>query len=73
MSVKLKVTDEGVQIPKRMLRDAQVVEIREEGGQVVVIPLSDQDPILSLGRKPVKAGISDAAAHHDRYLYGPHE
>lgn len=30
----------------------------------------DEDPILGLGRNPVRTGSRDGSTDHDRYLYG---
>lgn len=31
---------------------------------------SGDDPILGLGRNPVRTGVRDGSTEHDRYLYG---
>ncbi len=31
---------------------------------------SDGDPILGLGKNPVRTGARDGSTEHDRYLYG---
>jgi len=73
--MKVKVTNRGVTVPKRMLHGAQEVTIREEEGRVVIEPVGqteaeETDPIQGLGREPVPCNAPDAAEHHDRYLYG---
>ena len=58
------------------------VEILEEDGRLVIAaaendrdrarsetPL-EEDPILGLGRNPVRTGARDGSTEHDRYLYG---
>lgn len=58
------------------------VEIIEEPGRLVVaaagkagervpagIP-SEEDPILGLGKHPVRTGVRDGSTEHDHYLYG---
>ncbi|WP_457654638.1 hypothetical protein [Rhodocaloribacter sp.] len=67
--MKAKVTKRGVQVPRRMLGDAKEVEIRQENGHVVVIPLPQEDPIFGLGKHPVTCHAPDASEAHDRYLY----
>ncbi len=68
--MKAQVKKDGVLIPKKMLKGVKQVEIQREAGRVVVMPLpTSNDPILRLGRRPVKSGTIDAAEHHDRYLY----
>lgn len=32
--------------------------------------IDEEDPILGLGRNPVRDGVTDASVDHDRYLYG---
>lgn len=73
--MKVKVTNRGVTVPKRMLHGAQEVTIREEEGRVVIEPVGhteaeETDPIQGLGREPVPCNAPDGAEHHDRYLYG---
>ena len=61
--------------------DSEEVEIFEEPGRLVVatvgvageresarIPLVE-DPILGLGKNPVRTGARDGSTEHDRYLY----
>ena len=60
---------------------SEEVEIFEEPGRLVVatareagerepagIP-SKEDPILGLGKNPVRTGTRDGSTEHDRYLY----
>lgn len=71
--MKAKVAPRGVNVPRRMLGEAQAVEIRKENGRIVVIPLPVEDPILGLGTNPVTCETPDASETHDRYLYGSAE
>jgi hypothetical protein len=64
-----KITSEGLLIPKELLGSAQEVQIVEEPGRLVVILGPVADPIWNLGRNPIKLGITDAAANHDKYIY----
>ena len=57
-------------IPKEFLEGIEEVEIRKADNLVVIVPTTKRDPILDLGRHPVKCGASDASERHDRYLYG---
>jgi hypothetical protein len=67
----LKVTDRGVVIPRDMLPDVDEVDVRSEGGVMVVMPLrAEDDPILGLGSNPVDGGDPDASTSLDKYLYG---
>ncbi|MBI4489065.1 MAG: hypothetical protein HY694_08255 [Deltaproteobacteria bacterium] len=68
--MKAKVTEQGVIIPKTFLEGVEEVDIRKENGTIVVVPTSKHDPILDLGKHPVRCGAPDASEHHDKYLYG---
>jgi len=65
-----KVSRRGLLIPREMLSGAKEVEIRQEERGIVILPLDKDDPICGLGTQPVECGIPDAAANHDKYLYG---
>ncbi len=69
--MRVEVTKEGVRIPRRLLKKGvKHVEIRKEGGRLVVLPIpAPDDPIFGLGRRPVQTGLPDASAHYDQYLY----
>ena len=61
-------------VPRRMLGDAEVVEIRDEDGRIVIELIregekEDQDPISGLGQDPVPCGSADASINHDQHLY----
>ena len=67
--MKTKVTEKGVLVPKKFLKGVEEVEIRKENGLILVVPLTD-DPILRLGKRPVRGDERDASENHDSYLYG---
>ena len=67
--MKVKVTENGVIVPRELLDDAEEVEIRKENGKVIVTPLPKVDPILGLGENPVACGAPDASEHLDRYPF----
>lgn len=67
--MKIKVNDKGVLIPKTYLEGIEEVEIKKENGLILIIPITDTDPIRKLGENPVACGIPDASENHDRYLY----
>ena len=69
--MKVKVTDQGVVIPREWFEGVDEVEIQKEDHQIVVVPIAADDPILALGSDPVTVQVSDGAANHDAYLYGP--
>jgi virulence-associated protein VagC len=69
-SVKAKVTEQGLIIPREFLEGIEEVEIHKEDNLIVVIPTSQTDPILELGKHPVACGTPDASEYHDKYLYG---
>lgn len=70
--MKAIVKKDGVLIPRRLLKKGvKQVEIRKEAGRIVVLPVpAPEDPILRLGKRPVKTGVPDASRNHDKYLYG---
>jgi hypothetical protein len=63
-----KVTEQGLLIPRSLLRGITQVEIRRVKNRITLVPASKRDPIRKLGRKPVACGVADASANHDRYL-----
>jgi virulence-associated protein VagC len=74
--MKVKVNEKGVTVPKRLLGEADEVEIRSEEGRVIIEPVrpdehdEGDDPILGLGEDPVSCEAPDASSNHDAYLYG---
>lgn len=68
--MRSKVTDQGVTLPKQWFQGVAEVEIRREDDRVVIVPVRGDDPITRLGENPVDVDVDDAAASHDRYLYG---
>ena len=68
-AIKTKVTEQGVLIPRTLLQGVEEVEIRKEDNVIFVTPTSHTDPILELGKDPVKCGVADASERHDKYLY----
>jgi hypothetical protein len=65
-----KVTEQGLLIPRSLLKGITQVEIRRGKNRITLVPASRLDPIRKLGRKPVACGVADASANHDHYLYG---
>src|SRR5262245_22199796 len=70
MVMVVKVTEDGVIIPKKLLNGAEEVEIRRERNLILVIPKGEEDPIFKLGTEPVACSLPDASENLDRYLYG---
>ena len=72
-TMRAKVTDAGVVVPKEMLGAAEEVEITRENGHVVLVPVEAEKPlsIWDLGKDPIDLDVSDASENLDRYLYGP--
>jgi virulence-associated protein VagC len=69
--MKVKVTDDGLLIPKGMLIGVDEVEIRTVQRRIIVTPTqAANDPIVDLGTSPVDDEITNGAADHDHYLYG---
>lgn len=69
-SVKVKVTKEGVMIPRELLDGFDEAEVIRENGRIVVIPKVKSAPIFEFGKHPVRSGIRDASVNLDHYLYG---
>ncbi len=67
--MKAKVTEHGLLIPKRFLEGVDEVEMRQEQHAILVLPITDDDPILQLGSQPIVDNEEDASTQHDRYLY----
>lgn len=63
--MKALVTPQGIIIPIELLPNVTEVEIRQEQGRIVIIPLKEHDPIFMLGQNPVDLPISDASVKHD--------
>ncbi len=66
--MKTRVTDLSRVIPKDWLPGVEEVEVRREGSAVVLTPVLNADPVLSLGQHPVTVDVTDASVNHDRYL-----
>lgn len=71
--MKVKVTEQGVVIPKDFLEGVEEVEIRKENNIIFVIATTKTDPIFEMGMNPVNCGVSDASENLDRYIYGSGE
>jgi virulence-associated protein VagC len=66
--MKVKVTEQGILIPKQFFEGIKEVEIQEKDGILSIIPIAKEDPIFQLGTNPISDSISDASLNHDRYL-----
>ena len=67
--MKVKVTENGVVIPRKLLKGIKEVDIRCRNGIIVVIPVGEKNPVFNIGKNPVKLGISDASENLDKYVY----
>ena len=67
--MRTKVTENGVVIPKHLLEGVDEVEIRKEHDVIVVLPVTNGDPIRGLGKMPIVSDVDDASVRHDQYLY----
>ena len=78
--MKSKVTDQGLLIPKHLLKGFDEVDIRKRNGVIVVSPVSPDssasqirpdDPIFNLGKNPIQEdlGMEDASVNLDKYIY----
>ena len=68
--MKVKVTEKGALIPKKLLKGIKEVDIRRQNGLIVVVPVAEKDPIFNIGKNPVKSGVTDGSVNHDKYIYG---
>lgn len=69
--MKVKVTKDGIIIPKKLLKEAKEVDIRDENNVIIIVPLTKSDPIYEFGQNPVSCGLKDASEKHDKYIYNP--
>jgi len=69
-SMVAKVTEQGLLIPKRLLRGISRVKISRTKNRITIVSSDQADPLQKLGRKPVRCGLPDASANHDKHLYG---
>ncbi len=67
--MKLKVTEQGVLIPKELLGDSQEVEVIQEAEKIIINTQKKTSSIWDLGQNPVECDVTDAAQNHDTYLY----
>ena len=78
--MKSKVTEQGLLIPKHLLKGFDEVDIRKRNGAIVVSPvspassasqISPDDPIFNLGKNPIQEdlGMEDASVNLDEYIY----
>lgn len=44
--MRVKVTEQGLVIPKELLEGIQEVEIRRENHQIILVPMTEPDPML---------------------------
>lgn len=66
--MKVKVTEQGILVPKQFFKGIEEVEIQEKDGILSIVPIVSEDPIFNLGTEPISDSIADASANHDRYL-----
>jgi hypothetical protein len=67
--MRTKVTENGVLIPKAMLEGIDEVDIQKAQNMIIVVPVQADDPIVNLGKHPIRLDVKDASVNHDRYLY----
>ena len=78
--MKSKVTEQGLLIPKHLLKGFDEVDIRKRNGVIVISPVSQassaspirpDDPIFNLGKNPIQEdlGMEDASVNLDKYIY----
>ena len=67
--MRIKVTENGVLIPKMWLEGIDEVDIQQTPDMILVVPVRENDPILNLGKQPMLLDVEDASINHDQYLY----
>ena len=67
--MRIKVTENGVLIPKMWLEGIDEVDIQQTPDMILVVPVRENDPILNLGKQPILLDVEDASINHDQYLY----
>jgi hypothetical protein len=65
-----KVTEQGLLIPKRLLRGISHVKISRTKNRITIVSSDEADSLQKLGRKPIRCGLPDASANLDKYFYG---
>lgn len=60
--MRIKVSENGVLVPKDLLPGITEVDIRKHNGVIMVIPAGKDDPIYEIGKEPVAGGVSAPAA-----------
>jgi len=63
------VTKQGVIIPPEFFKGIKEVEISQKHSRIIIIPISEDDPIYELGKNPITVSISDASENTDNYIY----
>ena len=67
--MRIKVTENGLLIPKVWLEGVDEVDIQKVQSMIIVVPVQAHDPILDLGKQPIRLDVADASLNHDQYLY----
>jgi virulence-associated protein VagC len=68
--MKVKVSEKGVLIPRKFLKGVKEVEVRQQNGLIIIVPIGAKDSIFDIGKNPVKSGVRDGSINHDKYIYG---
>ena len=67
--MRTKVTEQGLLIPKDFLQGVEEVDIQIRDGMIVVVPVTDSNPLSALGSDPIYLDVEDASINHDKYIY----
>lgn len=70
MKMKLKVTEQGVLIPKELLGELEEVEIVQTQGKIIIAGVKSTPSIWHLGANPVECDVTDLGEKHDIYING---
>ena len=58
LTMKIKVTEQGVLIPRELLGDSQEVEVIQEAEKIIITTQNKTPSIWNLGQNPVECGES---------------
>ncbi|MBF0229860.1 MAG: hypothetical protein HQK63_09790 [Desulfamplus sp.] len=68
--MRLKVTAQGVTIPKKFFENIDEVEIRKKHNLITLVPKVGKNAVFNIGSNPIECGTPDASENLDMYIYG---
>lgn len=67
--MRLKVTEQGIFIPKELLEGIEEVEVSRNNDVIFLTSTQQKQSIWEMGTNPVPCDVDDASINHDKYLY----